>query len=488
MLVFSKLLVLSCLLRIANLISISLIQSGLYVKLNQISSQSVDWGARWAYFSAIIGTSIGLGNLWRFPYEVGQFGGANYIVMYLACLLLVGIPVMLAELMIGRAGEGNAIQIPTRIARANNAGGFWGVIGGLGLITAIVMFSFYSVVASWILFYLMKSMSGSFIGVPAEIVQNEFGALLSNPKQLVIWHLVYVLLVVVVLSSGLERAARKLTRGMTLILLVLFAVIFAYIYQNGDFSAAFVFLTDIKLSQFSLELFVSALTQVFFSLSVGMAILLTYGSYVKSGTPIVITGVVSVLFDLVFALLMVTLIFSVVFAFGLAPNSGIGLIFETLPVAFSQMPNSVLLSSGFFLMILIAAVISGYSLLIPFIRVVQDQFGLTRRSSARIVGLCAWALGLLPVLSFSSLEFSFFYFGQERNNGYFDLFNLPFASLYLIVSALLISFFASVVIRRKDSKSLLEMPSRAAYNIWWYAIKYVVPVVCIIALFSIFIS
>lgn len=395
---------------------------------------------------------------------------------------------MLAELMIGRAGKGHAVQIPTQIARKNGFSSLWGIIGGLGLFTSILMFSFYSVVASWILFYLMKSLSGGFIGIPAEIVQNEFGGLLANTEQMVIWHLVYVVIVIAVLASGLEKAAKAISRVLTIALLGLFSVIVVYVYQIGDFNSARIFLTHIDWSYFNLQLFVSALTQVFFSLSVGMAILLTYGSYVQSGRPLLVTGLIATFFDLIFALLMVTVIFSVVFAFGLRPDSGFGLIFETLPVAFSQMPNSAFWSSAFFLMILIAAVISGYSLLIPLASVLRQQFNLSRRMSAWIVGIIGWSVGLLPLLSFSSLRFSFFYFKEEHHNGYFDLFNLLFTSVLLIISAMLIGFFASKVVRRKDSKALLQMPSRIAYNLWWYSIKYLTPMFGLLALLAILLS
>jgi NSS family neurotransmitter:Na+ symporter len=395
---------------------------------------------------------------------------------------------MLAELMIGRAGAGHAIRIPSRIASKNNSSSLWGVIGGLGLFTSMLMFSFYSVVASWILFYLMKSLSGGYNNIPAEIVQNEFGALLANPTQMFLWHMVYVLIVISVLAVGMERAARTVTRFLTLALLGLFGVIVVYVSQIGDLASAKVFLTTVDWRYVDLELFVSALTQVFFSLSVGMAVLLTYGSYVKSGQPLLITGVIAAMCDLIFAILMVTVIFSIVFAFGLRPDSGIGLIFETLPVAFSQMPNGVFWSSAFFLMILIAAVISGYSLLSPLVSLLRQQFDLSKRLSAWIVGIFMWLLGLLPLFSFSKLQFSFFYFKQERSNGFFDLFNLPLASLWLIISAMMIGFFASQVIRRKDSKALLQIPGRVAYNIWWYTVKYLTPIVCIVALLAIMMS
>ena len=441
------------------------------------------WGSYWAFLLAAIGSSIGLGNIWKFPYELGAHGGGTFLLIYIPCVFLVAFPLIMAELMIGRQGRASTIESIKVIAEEERASGLWQAIAWLGILTSFLIFSYYSVVAGWILFYIMKSVSGAFVDVPAEIVQHSFGALLSNPEQLLIWHSVFVLMVVTVLAKsirgGLERALKLL---MPLLVIELIALC-VYTSQFGDYQAAYRFLTTINLELIDAELVVSALTQALFSFSIGIGILMLYGSYFKDDRPLFSGSVTIMVFDTSIALVMSLLIFSTVFAFGLSPDSGPGLIFETIPMAFAQIPeNNVLWSALFFILLLVAALISGFALLEPTIAALVSTFKISRRVAAWLAGSLAWTSGLLSVYSFGKLKFNFYYFNQERVNGFFDVLYILTTHVLMPLTALLIALFAGWRVSRFNAANALNLRVHIAFLIWRFCIKLIAPFIITIVL------
>lgn len=440
------------------------------------------WGSYTAFLLAAIGSSIGLGNVWKFPYELGVHGG-TFLYVYIACVLLVAFPLMIAELLIGRVGQGNPVNSIRAIIKEEHKSGLWEVIGWLGIVTSFLIFSFYSVVASWTLFYIMKSLSGAFVNVPAEIVQNSFGALLRNADQQIIWHSVYVLLVVMVLSqgvrSGLERAVRVLMP-----VFIGFVIWLAwYASEVGDFQRVYEFMTDFDWAKLTPELFVSALTQALFSLSIGIGILIMYGSYLSESRPLFLGAGVIMVFDTGIALLMSFIILSIVFAFGMQHDTGPGLIFETLPVAFAQIAeNGIWWSSAFFFLLFVAALTSGFALLEPAIALLSSRLAISRRTAAWIVGASAWALGWVSIYSFSGDTFSFYYFGEERVRGYFDFFNILATHVLLPLTALLIALFAGWRMSKTSAKEALAIRPILAYRLWRLCIRFVAPFIITIVL------
>jgi len=418
------------------------------------------WGTYGGFLMAAIGSSVGLGNVWKFPYELGIHGG-TFLYVYLACVVFVAFPLIISELMLGRIGQGNPVSGLINVAKLERLSSMWQLIGWLGVLGSFLIFSYYSVVASWILFYTMKAISGAFTAVPAEIVQNQFGALLRNTDQMLVWHTVFILMVVLVLSQsvriGLERAVRWLMPGFILLLVILAF----YSRQLGDYQAALNFMFEFNWQDINAELLVTALTQALFSLSIGIGIL-------------------------AIAILMGVVIFSIAFAFGLAPDSGAGLIFETLPVAFSQMvDNSILVSSLFFILVLFAALTSGFALLEPSIALLTRELPIKRRTAAWLLGAIAWLLGLLSLYSFSSLKFSFYYFGKEREYGYFDLFNILSVHLILPLTALLTALLAGWCVSRTRARAALGEPWNMSFNWWRLCNRFMAPVLISLVLIAV---
>ena len=433
------------------------------------------WGSYTAFLFAAIGSSIGLGNVWKFPYELGLHGG-TFLYVYVACVLLVAFPLIIAELLIGRVGQGNPVTSIRAIVKEERRSSLWEVIGWMGILTSFLIFSFYGVVASWTLFYIMQSLLGAFDNVPAEIVQNSFGALLRNADQQIIWYSVYVLLVVMVLSQGVRSGLERAVRILMPVFIAFVIWIAFYASEVGDFQRVYQFMTHFDTADITPELFVSALTQALFSLSIGIGILIMYGSYLGESRPLFLGAGTIMVFDTGIALLMGFIILSIVFAFGMQPDTGPGLIFETLPVAFAQISEgSVLWSSAFFFLLLVAALTSGFALLEPSIALLSRRWSISRRTAAWIVGVSAWALGWVSIYSFSEPTFSFFYFGEERVRGYFDFFNILTTHVLLPTTALLIALFAGWRMSKISAKEALAIRPVLAYRLWRFCIRYVAP-------------
>ena len=427
---------------------------------------------------AAAGSSIGLGNIWKFPYETGLHHGGTFLLVYIPCALLVAFPLMIAEVVLGKYGRSNPIQGIREIAKQERLSSLWQTIGWLGLLTSFLIFTFYSVVASWILFFLMQSLSGAFVGMPAEIVQHSFGALLRNSDQMLLWHSVFVLLVVVVLRQGLHRGLERAIRVLMLGFIALLVWLCIFASQVGDFDKALTFLTTIDLDLIDAELIVSALTQALFSLTVGLGALLMFGAYWREGLSIVSATAMVTIFDTLIALLMAVMIFSIVFAFGMAPDSGPGLIFETLPVAFSQMANnSIAWSSLFFLLLLITSMISALALLEPIVAWMTNAFAISRRLAAWLIGSLAWLGGLASLYSFNDLKFSFFYFGEEKYYGVFDSLNILTIHVLLPLIGLLLALFVGWRIRIEQTQIVLSVWFRPIYSLWLFCTRWLVPLI-----------
>ncbi|MDG1904585.1 MAG: sodium-dependent transporter [Arenicella sp.] len=441
------------------------------------------WGSYGAFLIAAIGSSIGLGNIWKFPYEAGLHGGGTFLIVYLPSVLLVALPLIVSELMIGRIGKSHPVQSIRVIVARWRLSTLWPSIGWLGMLTSLIIFSYYSVVAGWTLYYVMNSAAGAFENVPAEIVQRSFGALLSNTEQLLIWHSVFVLIVVLVLAQDIRKGLEMLMRFLMPLFIAAVVWLFYFAADVGNMPAALEFMFTVRWEFLTFELFVSALTQALFSMSIGMGILMMYGAYLSDHRPLIGAAVIITVFDTAIALIMSVMIFAIVFAFGMRPDSGAGLIFETLPVAFSQIQeNSVWISTTFFSLMFAAALFSGLALLEPAIAWLSERYEMGRRQAAWMVGVIVWAFGLLSIFSYSDFNFAFYYFGVERLGGYFDFFNILSTHVLMPLTALFIALFAGWVISREEALKSLQVRAGISFTLWRLFTRYTAPLFLIITL------
>lgn len=453
---------------------------------NKAMTTNRSWGSYSAFLLAAVGSSIGLGNLWKFPYELGKHGG-TFLYVYLACVLLVGFPMIISELMIGRLGRANPLRGISQIVQEYRYSILWKLIAWMGVVTSFLVFSFYSVVASWILFYTMQSVTGAYMDAPAEIVRHSFRALLRNTDQMLIWHSVFVLMVVSVLSQPVRKGVERAVRLLTPVFGLFVAWLMFELNSIGDIEAAKAFLFHFAWDEITPELFVSALAQALFSLGIGIGILLLYGSYLSEDRPLLIGAGAIAIFDSMFAVAMGFFILAIVFNFDLQADVGPSLIFETLPVAFSQLnEQSILAASSFFLLLLITALTSGFALLEPSIAMLVDRTGWSRRFAAWIIGLVAWGAGLLSVFSFQRNAFGFYYFGKEYQYGYFDLFNIISTDLLLPITALLVTMFVGWVLPKEVTYDKTNLRPLFTYRIWRFCNRIIIPILLIIALLIVF--
>ena len=444
------------------------------------SSRSL-WSSRFAFILAATGSSVGLGNIWKFPYITGENGGGAFVLVYLICIAIIGIPIMMAEVFIGRNGRHNPITSMHLVAERNLASPVWKISAIIGLIAAFVILSFYSVIGGWAASYIGYAAMGDFNGSSADTIGGLFSGLLASPERLLIWHTVFMVLVVVVVSGGLKHGLERATSILMPALFVLLLLAVGYASTTGHFGEAVSFLFTPDFGALTIDAVLIALGHAFFTLSLGMAIMMAYGSYLGRDVSIARTAVTVSLADTAVALLAGLAIFPVVFANGLEAGAGPGLIFQTLPLAFGSMPMGTLFGTLFFVLLLFAAWTSGISLLEPVVEWVEENTRIGRGGSSILVGVLCWALGITSILSLNvwSDITPLDYFARFEGKTIFDLLDYFTANIMLPLSGLLTAIFVGWVVARESLKTDLKLDG-GAFRVWYNLIRFVTPVAVII--------
>jgi NSS family neurotransmitter:Na+ symporter len=364
------------------------------------------WTGTVGFVLASMGSAVGLGNIWRFSYITGEHGGAAFILVYIGCMLAVGLPIMLAEFLIGRRTQRNVVGA-FRTLRPHS---FWELTGWLGVVAGFVILSYYAVVGGWVLHYLYLSLADNFQGRSAEQISALFTALSSSPLTQVFWHAVFMAMTIAIVARGVSGGLEWGNKIMMPLLFLLLCVLLVYALQTDGARQGLAFLLRPRWHQISAEGVLEALGQAFFSLSVGMGVMITYGSYLSRDTNLVRAGLYIAVSDTAVALLAGFVIFPLVFTFQLEPASGPGLIFRTLPITFSLLPAGQLIAALFFLLLTFAALSSAISLLEVVVAYCIDEKGWSRAWASWGLGgaifLCGipsalgeWFLGVMDTLA-----------------------------------------------------------------------------------------
>lgn len=432
------------------------------------------WSTRLAFILAATGSAVGLGNIWRFPYTAGEYGGGAFVIVYLLCVAMIGVPIMMAEIMLGRRGRRSPINTMRHLAKEEGKSSAWQLLGWMGILSGFLILSFYSVIGGWTLAYVFRSAAGVFTGIDAAASTEIFERLVGDAERLLAWHTIFMVMVVMVVArgvaSGLERAVRFLMPALfgLLIVMVLYAM------QAGDFAAALTYLFKPDFAELEGRLgeaVLNAMGQAFFSLSLGMGAIMIYGSYLTRDSSIAQNSVIIAGMDTLVALLAGLAIFPIVFANGLEPGAGPGLIFNTLPIAFGEMPFGSLFGALFFVLLVFAAWTSAISLLEPLVAWLVENLSFSRVRAAVLGGTAVWLLGVVCLLSLNEWE-HIKLFGM----GFLDLFDYATANVLLPLGGLLIAIFAGWVLTRKSSHDELALKGAFAYKLWRLLIRYVAPV------------
>lgn len=428
------------------------------------------WSSRWVFFLAATGSAVGLGNIWKFPYITGENGGGAFVLVYLACILLIGIPLLMAEVMIGRRGRKNPDGAVAVLARMAGASARWRMVGWLGAFTGFLILSFYVVVAGWALAYVPATLGGALAGADAAASGAHFDALLADPLRLVLYGsavlAVTMLIVGLGVRDGLERALRFMMPGLFLLLLGMVG----YAAVAGDFARGVEFLFVPDFSKLSAEGFLLALGHAFFTLSLGCGAMMAYGSYLPEGTSIAKTSLLVALADTTVALLAGLAIFPLVFANGLEPGSGPGLIFVTLPIAFGQMPMGQLFGGLFFVMLVLAAITSTISLSEPGIAWLNERFGISRTRAVLLTGAVLWLMSLASVFSFNYWA-DFKLFGLT----FFDSMDYLTANWLMPLGGLGTVLFTGWVLQEKLVRDAIGIQHAGLFHIWWLLLRFGTP-------------
>ncbi len=442
------------------------------------------WSSRMAFILAATGSAVGLGNIWKFPYITGENGGGAFVLVYLICIAAVGIPIMMAEVLIGRRGGHSPVNSLRQITQRDKLNPAWKWVGAIGVLAGFLILSFYSVIGGWALSYVGTSAAGQFSGQTADAVGGIFSGLLSDPMTLLSWHTLFMALVMVVVargvSSGLERATSILMPGLFVLLLIMVG----YAMTTGHFGEAVSFLFQPDFSKLTTSGVLVALGHAFFTLSLGMAVMMAYGSYLPKNVSIAKASVTVSVMDTGVALLAGLAIFPIVFANGMEPGAGPGLIFQTLPLAFGQMPMGTLFGTLFFVLLVFAAWTSGISLLEPLVEWLEEQKGMNRTVSTLIAGLVCWVLGIASILSLNlwSDVTPLGMFAMFEGKTIFDLLDYLTANILLPLGGLLVAVLVGWFMSKQALQNELSL-SEGGFKLWYNTLKFITPVAVLVVFF-----
>ena len=426
------------------------------------------WSGKWTFILAATGSAVGLGNIWGFPYMAGTNGGGAFVLIYLACILIIGLPIMMAEIVIGRRASSSPVNSMKSAALDSNRSSNWQLIGWGGLVAGILILSFYRVLAGICINYI-------FISALPDLQlssEDQFSITTSSASNLLIWHTVFIFITAGVIASGIKNGIGRFVRvlmpllGFILILMVLNAVI------NGDFLQGLQFLFRPDFSQVNPQTFLSAMGQAFFSLSLGMGAIMTYGAYMSDDQKILNTSITVGGLDTLVALMAGLAIFPIIFASGLEVNSGgVGLVFITLSQTFETMFLGQVFGPLFFILLVIASLSSSISLLEPSVAYFSEKNIISRKSAAFMFGFLAWFLGIGSVLSFNVL--SDFYLIGDRT--ILDSIVFIGNNLLLPLGGLFVAIFVGWFMKKELIQEQLQL-SNGVLNTWYFFIRFVAPI------------
>ena len=427
---------------------------------------------------ATIGAAVGLGNLWRFPFVAGQNGGAAFLIIYVGFVLLLGVPVMMAELAMGRRGGGSPIASMRKLAREAGAPRFWAVIGWISILVPLIGMSYYSIVGGWSIDYVFKAAMNSFAGTSGQDSQNAFDLVLASPWRLLFFHGLFIAAGVVVVARGVGKGIEAVSKYMMPALFAILVVLVINSIFNADIARGIDFLFNPRFDQITWNVVAMAMGQAFFSLAIGVGVMLTYGAYVPGNVSLPKAAFMIALADTAVAILAGVAIFPIVFANGLDPAGGEGLIFVTLPIAFGNMQFGYLVGLLFFVLLFFAAYSSILGMLEPVVSFLEEHRGFSRPKMAVLVGFGCWMLGIAAALSFNVWAdvrplAAIPYFADKS---IFGLLDFSIANFLLPLNALLIAVFAGWILTSKTILEELGVQNEALKLFLHVVLRFVAPV------------
>jgi|TARA_B110000444_G_scaffold237965_1_gene251124 NSS family neurotransmitter:Na+ symporter len=436
------------------------------------------WSSRWTFILAAAGSAVGLGNIWKFPYIAGENGGGAFVIVYILCIVIVALPIMVAEVTLGRMGKKSPVNTIRDLIQSSDAHKSFNIIGWMGVSAGLLILSYYAVIAGWALSYIEHMISGTFHNINAENAGLIFDNLLKNKNELIFWQSLFMLMTVIVVIFGINKGLGLAAQILMPLLFILLIGLLIFGYQQGDLAKAFSFLFGFNFESLSWKAVLVALGHAFFTLSIGMGAMMTYGVYMPKDSGVFSNVLIVGILDTLVALIAGLVIFSIVFVNpSIESSAGPGLMFVSLPVAFGNMLGGLFFGTIFFVLVTLAAWSSSISLIEPAIAYLIESKGYSRLMASLALGFIAWIIGLGSVFSFNI-------WAEEKIAGFnfFELIDFITANIMLPLSGLLVAILIGWKIQSKMVEDQLLSDSRRLFFTWQWAIKFISPLAVIIVL------
>ncbi|MGI9200904.1 MAG: sodium-dependent transporter [Woeseiaceae bacterium] len=444
------------------------------------TSSGLHWSSRRAFLLASVGCAVGLGNIWLFPYQAGANGGGAFVLIYLAAIFGLALPVLLAEIMLGRRGAAAPPEALAAVAKESGHSTNWRWMGiVLGAFGALFALGFYCVVGGWTIAYTFKAISGQFHQLDGAQSGELFGALSATPDSILPWFVAFTALTVWISSKGLHAGIEKTVKFLMPALFAMLVGLVLYSAFFGEFGAAMKFMFQPDFSKITSQIALAAFGTAFFSVSVGITNMMAYGSYIEKNTNLPESATIIVIADTTVAVLAGLAIFPIVFMAGIEPAEGAGLAFVSLPVAFGQIPGGAIVGTMFFALLFFAALTSSIGMMEPPVSWLRESFKMTRRHAAYAAGGIAFVLSLLAALSFSVLgdvrilgNFAVF-----ADKTIFEWFIYVVTQVFMPAGGILVAIFAGWIMQRHFSADELYNGNETmGYKAWLFIVRFVAPV------------
>ncbi|HKJ16985.1 MAG TPA: sodium-dependent transporter [Xanthomonadales bacterium] len=442
------------------------------------------WSSRWGFLLASVGFAVGLGNIWRFPFVTGENGGGAFLLIYLVCALLISLPLLISEFAIGRMGRASSTGSYRNVARRGGISTRWGAAGTLAAFCVFTILSYYTVITGWTFDYFIRATMDQFKGLDPVASGNMFSGLTGNPGKLLFWNTLAYLLIAVIIRQGVQKGVERAATVLMPAMFIALATMVVYAALEGDMPATFRFLLEPDFSKVGFSTIMAAVGQAFYSIGIGLAGMIVFGSYLPEGVSIPRFGLLIILIDTAVALLAGFMIFPIVFAFGMEPSAGPGLLFQSLPLAFGQMPGGHFFGSIFFLLLIVAALSSCIGLAESCVAWVDEHWNIPRKKGVLWVCGLGWSVGVLTIMSFS--DWSEFYpldfIPVFEGMNIFSTLDFLAANIFLLLGGLMTSVFIGWRLPKAISLEAMGISDGPFFTFIKVMLRFVVPAVLLVAL------
>ncbi|WP_461576613.1 sodium-dependent transporter [Sulfuricaulis sp.] len=444
------------------------------------------WSSPNLFVLAAGGAAIGFNNFWQFPRLAAEYGGGAFLLVYVLCVIVIGLPLLMTEFALGRSGRASPISVFRYLAYRAHASPLWRAVGVMGVLSVFLILSYLSVIAGWVIAYTIRAGLGVFVGLTADGMNAQFSQLVSDPEKQLFWHTLFMTMTMITAGYGVRRGLETVVRYTVPLLLVLLLVLLVYATTTSAFPRAFYTLFDPDFSKLSGAGVLAAMSHAFFSLGLGAGAMLMYGAYlgVNERIPRLSLSVVGI--DTITSIAASLVVFSILFTGGVDVVSGPSLVFQALPLAFDHLPWGRWFITLFYALLVIVAWTSSIALAEPVMSWLSERFSMSLRRSAILCGIGAWTLGVITIFSFHSWAFSFRLFGEVKKLGFFDILQVLTAQGLLPLSGILIALFAGWVMKPDAMREALRLRTPWVFSTWLWLMRVVIPLLMLIVLLNIF--